>query len=227
MPDVPSPACLTDTLRALLHAPTPPDAPVLLTGTVIGSGTLWTAESGCSAPAGPPWPGLPLRAGPRRQTEFQGGRACAAYALRLAGCAAPGSLMPGADGAPHWPPGWTGSISHAGGLAVAAVTRTPRRLGLDVEADGLLSGEVLLHHSLKESLFKALSADLRAPFDPARLSVLSVHARHATLRLRAPPGPWPWPESLPVTWYRTRTHVATLTCLAPTFSPHLPPLEAP
>lgn len=228
MPDVPSEARLTETLRALLPALAPSDAPVVLTGTVVGSGVLWTAGAAHAVPAADlPWPGLPARCSPRRQAEFQAGRACAASALRLAGCAAPGSLAPGAGGAPRWPPGWTGTISHAGGLAVAAVTRAPRRLGLDVEAEGLLSGDALLHHSLKESLFKALSADLRAPFDPARFQVTAVHARRATLRLHAPPGPWPWPELLPATWHRTRTHVATLACLAPTFSPHLPLLEAP
>ena len=55
--------------------------------------------------------------------------------------AAPGGVVGReADGRPRWPAGWTGSIAHSDGLAVAAVAplRTHRAAGIDVERDGAL-----------------------------------------------------------------------------------------
>lgn len=72
----------------------------------------------------------------RRQLTFRAGRLCAARALTVAG--AP-TVDVGCDenGAPVWPPGWTGSISHSALIAVAAVAPAPapsqRLLGIDVE----------------------------------------------------------------------------------------------
>jgi 4'-phosphopantetheinyl transferase EntD len=108
---------------------------------------------------------------PARQREFAGGRAAVREALLALG--RPSQPVPmGADRAPVWPPGLRGTITHAAGLCLAAVTADPRcrGLGMDLEEDAPLPAEVLpevlgqgegdLHprlvFSAKESVFKAL-----------------------------------------------------------------------
>lgn len=65
--------------------------------------------------------------GPRR-AAFLAGRLAAARALRRAGAPA-GPVGRAADGAPVWPAGWLGSITHDRGRALAVLCRaTPTRL---------------------------------------------------------------------------------------------------
>src|SRR5580692_7617313 len=69
-----------------------------------------------------------------RRAEFVAGRLCAREALAALG--APSTRVPrGIDGAPEWPTGFVGSISHTAELAFAAVAPAAeaRGLGLDVE----------------------------------------------------------------------------------------------
>lgn len=75
-----------------------------------------------------------LRAVPKRIHEFAAGRACARAGLAQLGYAAV-ALLPGADRAPQWPAGATGSITHTDGFcaAVVAASARIRALGLDVE----------------------------------------------------------------------------------------------
>lgn len=73
------------------------------------------------------------RAVPSRQAEFAAGRAAARQALRLLGH--PDVAVPaGPNRLPLWPEGFSGSISHSAGIAVAALRRGAP-LGLDVEPD--------------------------------------------------------------------------------------------
>ncbi len=80
----------------------------------------------------------------RRRLEFAGGRACAHRALRLLGVEA-GALPAGPDGAPLWPTGIVGSITHKGAYRAAAVARAGEvpGLGLDAELDAALPPGVL------------------------------------------------------------------------------------
>ncbi len=73
------------------------------------------------------------RAEQRRQ-EFATGRRCVRGALQALGAGA-APIMPGANGAPIWPDGYSASLSHSAKLcvAVAAPVRLARRIGLDVE----------------------------------------------------------------------------------------------
>jgi 4'-phosphopantetheinyl transferase EntD len=75
-----------------------------------------------------------VRAVPKRIQEFAAGRACARAALSQLGYSAV-ALPAGADRAPRWPGGATGSITHTDGFcaAVVAATAQIRALGLDVE----------------------------------------------------------------------------------------------
>ncbi|WP_414896716.1 4'-phosphopantetheinyl transferase family protein [Rhodovulum sp. YEN HP10] len=132
--------------------------------------------------------------GARRSAEFRAGRlAAAAASASLTGM--PCLAGRGADGAPHWPAGLTGSISHAAGQALALVGSSAQRVGLGVDIEGPLSPQVAaeiapvaltpgeracfgtdpvwvgLIFSAKESLFKALSPRIgrRFDFDAARM----------------------------------------------------------
>jgi 4'-phosphopantetheinyl transferase EntD len=81
---------------------------------------------------------------PGRRREFAGGRACAREALQRLG--APAVAIPAdPDGAPRWPPGIVGSITHKAGYRAAAVARTERLagLGIDAELDAPLPAGVL------------------------------------------------------------------------------------
>lgn len=76
-------------------------------------------------------------AAPARRLEFAAGRHCAREALRALGHAAV-AVPRGEHRQPLWPPGITGSISHAGSYCGAVVAResTSAGLGFDVEEWG-------------------------------------------------------------------------------------------
>jgi 4'-phosphopantetheinyl transferase EntD len=69
----------------------------------------------------------------RRRIEFSTGRWCAREALKHSGIA-PQPILVGPRGAPIWPKGTCGSITHSGNLcaAVAASTDEVEGLGIDV-----------------------------------------------------------------------------------------------
>jgi len=74
------------------------------------------------------------RAVDKRAQEFSAGRRCARAALSALGYPEV-PLLPGADRAPRWPPGVTGSISHTDGYCVAVVSPTSRCVGLGIDAE--------------------------------------------------------------------------------------------
>jgi 4'-phosphopantetheinyl transferase EntD len=85
------------------------------------------------------------RAVEKRRREFATGRACAREALARLGIEAR-SIPSGARGAPRWPPGAVGSITHCEGFRAAAVARAGDLLTLGIDAepaaplpDGLLA----------------------------------------------------------------------------------------
>ncbi len=77
--------------------------------------------------------GVHASAAPKRRAEFLAGRHAAKLALERLGQRAP--VGRNLDGTPAWPSGVTGSISHGGGIACAAVApqRNYQSLGIDVE----------------------------------------------------------------------------------------------
>lgn len=84
------------------------------------------------------------RAAGKRRREFTTARACARAALGLLGIP-PVPILPGERGAPQWPDGVTGSITHCTGFRAAAVARTGdvAALGVDAEPDKPLPDGVL------------------------------------------------------------------------------------
>lgn len=84
------------------------------------------------------------RAVPKRRREFTTGRGCARAALaRLGLPRAP--IPPGERGAPCWPPGIVGSITHCAGYRGAAVARAGEiaAIGVDAELHDVLPAGVL------------------------------------------------------------------------------------
>ena len=85
---------------------------------------------------------------PARRTEFATGRSCAHAALDQVG-APPGTLVLRDErGAPRWPAGFVGSITHTAGWTGAVAARTGwrhgiRSVGLDAEASAPLPRGVL------------------------------------------------------------------------------------
>jgi enterobactin synthetase component D / holo-[acyl-carrier protein] synthase len=88
---------------------------------------------------------LIARATESRRQEFATARACARAALARLG-RPPGPVLPGPGGAPQWPDGVTGSITHCAGYRAAAVALTSNvaSLGVDAEPNEALPGHGML-----------------------------------------------------------------------------------
>ena len=73
----------------------------------------------------------------QRQIEFLWGRHAAHAALRQSGAWSAANTRIGRDefGAPQWPQGWTGSISHSRGTFIAATASTADYLSLGVDVE--------------------------------------------------------------------------------------------
>ncbi|MEV4459175.1 4'-phosphopantetheinyl transferase superfamily protein [Microbispora sp. NPDC049633] len=84
------------------------------------------------------------RAVDRRRREFVTGRHCARLALARIGVT-PGPIPRGERGAPVWPAGTVGSITHCSGYRAAAVASTgvARAVGIDAETHAPLPADVL------------------------------------------------------------------------------------
>lgn len=131
---------------------------------------------------------------PGRRAEFAAGRRCARRALAELGLPAT-AIAIGPDRAPALPPGVRGTISHATGVAVAAMRAGAAGIGLDLEPADDLPGEVLprvciageeyagptglpaarwarVVFSAKESAYKALARDVGRFIDFGELRVV-------------------------------------------------------
>ncbi|MEV0385291.1 4'-phosphopantetheinyl transferase superfamily protein [Nonomuraea sp. NPDC050643] len=75
---------------------------------------------------------LITRAADKRRHEFRTSRHCAHRALLLLDMT-PQPILRGDRGAPAWPPGITGSITHCPGYRAAAVARDALAIGIDAE----------------------------------------------------------------------------------------------
>ena len=122
------------------------------------------------------------RAAPKRRAEFRAGRHVAHLALQELGLDAP---LPRRDnGAPEWPPGVVGSISHGGGLCTALVLRNDEVSGCGVDVEDAAG-----------ALEPAVASLILTPHDklppvpvPARLALSAKEAAYksvAHLGLRA------------------------------------------
>jgi 4'-phosphopantetheinyl transferase EntD len=101
------------------------------------------------------------RAVQRRRAEFRSVRGCARTALAQLGVDRP-PLVPGAAGAPAWPPGVVGSMTHCAGYRAAVVARADEVVGIGIDAEP--------HASLPQGVLNTVSSpDERSHID--RLTV--------------------------------------------------------
>jgi 4'-phosphopantetheinyl transferase EntD len=77
---------------------------------------------------------LVTRAVPARRSEFATGRACARTALAKLGVP-PEAIPVGPKGAPQWPAGFVGSITHCEGYRAAAVARSTDLITIGIDAE--------------------------------------------------------------------------------------------
>ena len=89
------------------------------------------------------------RAVPKRRREFAAVRACARRAMEKLGVP-PQPILPGAHGAPAWPAGVIGSMTHCDAYCAAALARAGdlASLGIDAEPHAPLPDGVLLSVAL-------------------------------------------------------------------------------
>ncbi|WP_326640401.1 4'-phosphopantetheinyl transferase superfamily protein [Streptosporangium sp. NBC_01755] len=88
------------------------------------------------------------RAVDKRRREFTTARHCARQALARIGLP-PTPILPGERGAPGWPGGVVGAITHCVGYRAAAVSRDALTVGIDAEP----------HEPLPEGVLDAVSLD--------------------------------------------------------------------
>ncbi|MDQ1294432.1 MAG: hypothetical protein QG608_2315 [Actinomycetota bacterium] len=135
-------------LREVLPGPAPRGGPALLEEVVLRSTAVAEAfEDPLSEPLeglDPAEAAVVARAVPRRQHEFATVRRCARRAMAALGQPAV-PLLPGHRGAPQWPDGLVGSMTHCDGYRAAAVARRGlvRSVGIDAEPNLPLPDGVL------------------------------------------------------------------------------------
>jgi 4'-phosphopantetheinyl transferase EntD len=100
----------------------------------------------------------------KRRREFTTVRGCARQALARLGYD-PAPIVPGERGAPRWPAGIVGTMTHCEGYRACAVAldRDVRTLGVDAEPDGPLPEGVLDAIALTEELAMLRDLDARTP----------------------------------------------------------------
>jgi 4'-phosphopantetheinyl transferase EntD len=118
----------------------------LLPGSVVAVEAFGEAGARefADAPLYPEEQALLTRAVDKRRREFTAVRACARRAMEKLGVP-PQPVLPGERGAPQWPDGLTGSMTHCEGYCAAALVRADdlASLGIDAEPHAPLPEGVL------------------------------------------------------------------------------------
>jgi 4'-phosphopantetheinyl transferase EntD len=121
------------------------------------------------------------RAVDKRRREFTAGRVCARKALAMLGVP-PTPLLPGERGAPKWPLGIVGAITHCTGYCAAAVSPTVQfaAVAIDAEPHGALPDGVLDHVAGTQE--QILLAGLRAAIPDVRWDRLLFSAKESVYK---------------------------------------------
>ena len=122
---------------------------------------------------------------PSRRREFAAGRQCARSALGNLGVPAQAILV-GPDREPVWPRGIVGSISHAQGFYCAAVSRSLRSVGLDVEKVDASQVELIRDSAMGDE--ERVMADVLPYFTEAASSFLVFSAKETVYKCLRPRG---------------------------------------
>ncbi|MBQ0825738.1 4'-phosphopantetheinyl transferase family protein [Streptomyces tagetis] len=107
---------------------------------------------------------LVARAVAKRRREFTAVRSCARRAMEKLGVA-PQAVLSGERGAPRWPAGLIGSMTHCDGYCAAALVRATElvSLGIDAEPDGPLPDGVLSAVALPDEARRLRTLAAEAP----------------------------------------------------------------
>ncbi|NNE52958.1 MAG: 4'-phosphopantetheinyl transferase superfamily protein [Sulfitobacter sp.] len=119
------------------------------------------------------------RAFPSRKREFAAGRAMARAALEALGLE-PQIIPAGADRAPLWPEGVTGSISHTASMCVAVASDRATALGVDIEENTDLEADIVASICTEAEIARLTGPDL------LRLAKLVFCAKEAAYKAQYP-----------------------------------------
>ncbi len=140
----------------------------------------------------------------KRRREFRTSRHCAHLALRRLGVD-PRPVLRGDRGAPAWPPGVVGSITHCAGYRAAAVAQGALSIGIDAEPHLPMPRGVLERTATPA---EAAALDLLDLPDPGRLLFSAKEAIYKA-------------------WYPLTGHWLGFLDATVTFTTHPPPLDGP
>ena len=141
---VPKPGRTPDVCEAVMSAPAA-SGPMLASIVPPGVEVAEVFGDGCDHAALLAAEEAAIRgAAPKRRREFTAVRACARRALARAGIP-PVPVLPAASGAPVWPPGVVGSMTHCDGYRACAIGRAEMfaAIGIDAEPHAALPAGVL------------------------------------------------------------------------------------
>ena len=121
-----------------------------------------------------------------RQWQFRAGRLCALKALRaLEPHGAFRSMPRSASGAPIWPAGFTGSITHSGGLVSAAAARTREFAAVGIDTARVMSPEQARTVSLSAAWASEIVEARRAGCNPLEALTLVYSAKESIFKCLA------------------------------------------
>jgi 4'-phosphopantetheinyl transferase EntD len=133
----------------------------LLPGSVVAVEAYGAEAAVDDAPLYPEERAVVARAVAKRRREFTAVRVCARRAMEKLGVA-PAPILPGARGAPRWPEGLLGSMTHCTGYCAAALVRATDLASLGIDAEP--------HEALPEGVLDAVAA----PGERERVRALSA-----------------------------------------------------
>lgn len=175
----------------------------------------------------------------KRKAEHLAGRIAAREALSFHGIK---DFVPGIGlhREPCWPPGFTGSITHSGNVALAAVIidDPTQRSGMGIDYETIITPEIAqeiyggiiesaekerieaapfpFHYALtlvfsaKESLFKALFRHVGRYFDFSAVSLTEIDSQQLSLTLNESLGPFQKGETFTALWKGDARQLITL-----------------
>jgi len=94
----------------------------------------------------------------KRRREFSAGRCCAREALRQLGCDT-GPIGQDRNGAPRWPDGIVGAITHSSTCAAAAAARTKHLLGIGIDLETVSRVSEMIAGKILTDLFQRKSIE--------------------------------------------------------------------
>ena len=119
------------------------------------------ADAAVDAPLYPEERAVVARAVDKRRREFASVRRCARHAMVKLGLE-PRPVLPGERGAPLWPEGILGSMTHCTGYCAAALVRAGELASLGIDAEP--------HEALPEGVLGAVAASASTSRTPAARS---------------------------------------------------------